>query len=171
MTKRIDSAAKLIRASASTIYRAFATPDSMETWSPPEGMTGRMLAFEFREGGAYRLLLTYEETQHMPGKTSENADVVEVRFVKLVPDESIEQAVTFDSEDPAFSGEMRINWTLEPVPSGTLVTVCYEDVPAGIRPEDHQAGLDSTLTNLAAFAEKRQGSTGKNHRARPRTGC
>jgi uncharacterized protein YndB with AHSA1/START domain len=153
MAKRVDSASKLIRASASAIYQAFATPDATERWLPPRGMTARMLAFAFCEGGRYRMRLTYDEPQHMPGKTAENADEVEVRFVKLVPNERIEQAVIFSSEDSAFSGEMRITWTLESVPGGTLVTVSCEDVPEGIRPEDHQAGLESTLNNLAAFAE------------------
>ena len=154
MAKRVDSGSKLIRASASTIYRAFSTPDAMETWLPPQGMTGSMLAFAFREGGMYRLRLTYREPRHVPGKTSQDADEVEVRFVKLVADERIEQAVKFNSKDSAFSGEMRITWTLESLPSGTLVTVSCEDVPPGIRPEDHQAGLESTLKNLAAFAER-----------------
>lgn len=113
-----------------------------------------MLAFTFREGGTYRMRLTYNEPQHTPGKTSEDADEVEIRFVKLVPHERIEQAVTFESDDPAFSGEMRITWILEPVRTGTLVTVRCEDVPAGIEAEDHQAGLQSTLSNLAAFAER-----------------
>jgi uncharacterized protein YndB with AHSA1/START domain len=126
----------------------------MESWLPPEGMTGTMLDFAFREGGAYRMRLRYKQPQHTPGKTSEDADEVEVRFVKLVPDERIEQAVTFESDDPAFAGEMRITWALEPGPDGTRVTVRCEDVPAGIRPEDHQAGLTSTLNNLAAFVEK-----------------
>jgi uncharacterized protein YndB with AHSA1/START domain len=117
-------------------------------------MTGTMRAFAFHEGGVYRLQLTYNEAQHTPGKTSQDADEVEVRFVKLVPHERIEQAVTFESDDPAFAGEMRITWTLVSAQDGTLVTIRCEDVPAGIRPEDHQAGLTSTLDNLAAFVEK-----------------
>jgi uncharacterized protein YndB with AHSA1/START domain len=155
MSGRVDSAAKLVRASPSAVYRAFATPDAMETWLPPQGMTGRMLEFAFREGGSYRMRLTYNESRHTPGKTSEHADEVEVRFIRLVPDERIEQAVTFSSEDPAFAGEMRIIWTLEPAPNGaTLVSVRCEDVPVGIRHDDHEAGLKSTLENLAAFAER-----------------
>ena len=155
MSKRADAASKLIRAPASAIYEAFATADAMKTWLPPQGMTGAMLAFTFREGGTYRMRLTYNEPQHTPGKTSADADEVEVRFVKLVPYERIEQAVTFESDDPAFSGEMRIAWILNPVQSGTLVTVRCEDVPVGVEAEDHQAGLESTLSNLAAFAERR----------------
>lgn len=153
MSDRVDTASKLVHASASTIYRAFATPGAMEAWLPPEGMTGSMLAFDFREGGSYRMRLTYVDSQHTPGKTSENADEIEVRFIKLVPDERIEQAVAFNSEDPVFSGEMRIMWTFDSVPNGTFVTVRCENVPSGIHVEDHQAGLASTLSNLAAFAE------------------
>lgn len=154
MSKRVDTASRLIRASASTIYQAFATADAMKAWLPPRGMTATMLAFTFREGGMYRMRLTYNEPQHTPGKTSEDADEVEVRFVKLVPHERIEQAVTFESDDAAFSGEMRIAWILEPAQNGTIVTVRCEDVPVGIGAEDHQAGLKSTLSNLAAFVER-----------------
>ena len=63
-------------------------------------MTGRMLAFEFREGGAYRLRLTYNDPHHATGKTSSDADDVDVRFVRLVQGRCIEQAVTFESDDP-----------------------------------------------------------------------
>lgn len=154
ISKRVDTASRLIRASASRIYQAFATADAMEAWLPPEGMAGTMLAFTFHDGGTYRMRLTYKEPQHTPGKTSEDADEVEVRFINLVPHERIEQAVTFESDDPAFAGKMRITWVLESGQDGTLVTVRCDDVPAGIRPEDHQAGLNSTLNNLAAFVEE-----------------
>lgn len=154
MSKRVDTATKLIHASASTIYHAFSTADATCAWLPPRGMTGTMLAFTFNEGGAYRMRLNYDEPQRAPGKTSEDSDEIEVRFIKLVPHERIEQAVTFKSDDPAFSGEMRITWILEAMHDGTLVTVSCEDVPAGIKAEDHQAGLSSTLSNLAAFVER-----------------
>ena len=48
-----------------------------------------MLNFAFREGGAYRMRLTYNEPQHVAGKTSADADEVEGRFVKLVERERI----------------------------------------------------------------------------------
>lgn len=38
-----------------------------------------MMAFSFREGSTYRMRLTFNESQHMPGKTSEDVDEVEVR--------------------------------------------------------------------------------------------
>lgn len=154
MSKRVDTASRLIHASASRIYQAFATADAMKAWLPPRGMTATMLAFTFCEGGMYRMRLTYNEPRHTPGKTSENADEVDVQFIKLVPHERIEQTVTFESDDAAFSGKMQIAWILEPAQNGTIVTVRCEDVPVGIATENHQAGLKSTLSNLATFVER-----------------
>lgn len=65
--------------------------------------------------------LTYDQSLHSPGKTSEDADEVTVTFVMLVPDERIEQAVLFVSEDPAFAGDMRMTWTFAPAQNGTNV--------------------------------------------------
>lgn len=125
----------------------------MERWLPPEGTTGRMLEFDFRDGGSYRMRLSYDDPGRGQGKTSEDADEVAVRFVRLVRDRCIEQSVTFTSDDPAFAGEMRVTWSFEPVEQGTLVSVRCENVPEGIAAEDHEAGLRSSLRNLAAFAE------------------
>jgi uncharacterized protein YndB with AHSA1/START domain len=150
---RIDTAARLIRAPASRIFQAFASPEAMERWLPPAGMTGRMLEFDFRDGGAYRMRLTYTRPGHGRGKTSDDADEVAVRLIKLVTNRRIEQSVAFESEDPTFSGEMRVTWSLDPVEQGTLVSVRCEDIPAGISADDHKAGLESTLRNLSAFVE------------------
>lgn len=150
---RIDKVSRVIHASPSVVYDAFAQPGALERWLPPLGMTGTMLAFDFREGGFYRMLLTYHRPHQAPGKTSEHSDEVEVRFIRLITDKRIEQVVNFNSEDPAFAGEMKITWTFEEVEWGTGVTVCCENVPVGIRPEDHEAGLTSTLENLAVFTE------------------
>jgi uncharacterized protein YndB with AHSA1/START domain len=153
MTTRIDSASRLISASPEVVYRAFAEPGAMERWIPPKDMTGRMLRFDFREGGFYRMRLTYSEPHLAGGKTSEDHDEVEVRLTKLEEGRSIEQEVTFESDDPAFSGTMRMIWTFQSEGNGTFVTVRAENVPEGIRPEDHEAGLASSLANLADFTE------------------
>jgi uncharacterized protein YndB with AHSA1/START domain len=98
--------------------------------------------------------LTYLDPDHSTsGKTSTHADVVQGRFVELVPDERIVQLVEFESEDPALEGAMSITWTLAAVPGGTEVTIVCSNVPEGIRQDDHDAGLRSTLANLAAFTE------------------
>lgn len=127
----------------------------MERWMPPRNMTATMLHFDFQEGGSYRMRLTYKDPEDGRGKTSEDADEVDVRFVRLIDAKQIEQAVTFESDDSAFSGVMRMTWTFEHVENGTRVTIRAEDVPRGIRPEDHQTGMNATLDNLASFLEEK----------------
>jgi uncharacterized protein YndB with AHSA1/START domain len=152
--KRIDSASRVIRASPHDIYQAYMDPQALVSWLPPEGMQGRIDTFDPREGGIYRMALTYEQPDHsVPGKTSEHSDIVGGRFLELVADERIVQLAEFESEDPAFAGAMKMTWTLTAVPGGTEVVILCENVPEGIRQEDHAAGLKSTLENLAAFVE------------------
>lgn len=152
--KRVDSASRIVAAPPSAVYRAFVVPEALAEWLPPKGMTGKVHTFEPREGGTYRMTLTYEDSGSVAtGKSTDNTDVVEGRFLELVPNERIVQSALFESDDPAFAGTMTITWRLKAVPAGTEVTVLCENVPEGIRPEDHDAGLTSTLENLAAFVE------------------
>ena len=153
MTPRVDSASRMISASPMAVYRAFAEPGAIECWLPPGNMTGEMLHFDFREGGSYRMKLTYTGAQEGRGKTSENSDEVEVRLTMLEVGRKIKQEVNFESDDPAFSGVMRMIWAFDPEGQGTRVTIWAENVPEGIRPEDHSAGLNSSLANLAEFVK------------------
>jgi hypothetical protein len=45
--------------------------------------------------------------------------------------------------------------TLTPAAGGTEMSIVCSNVPIGIRESDHQAGMASTLENLAAFTEGR----------------
>lgn len=149
---RIDKASRIIRASPHAIYRAYLDAASIAAWRPPEGMTAEIYAFDPREGGIYRMAFVYAGEGQ--GKSSEKADVFEGRFVELIADRKIVEQIVFESDDPRFSGAMTITTTLTRVPGGTEVVVAAQDVPAGITPEDHQAGMDSSLANLAAFVER-----------------
>ncbi|WP_141589531.1 SRPBCC family protein [Myxococcus sp. AB056] len=152
--KRTDTASRVIAASPEALYRAFVEPEAVATWLPPEGMKGRIHAFEPRAGGMYRMTLSYDNADHTAhGKTSAHEDVVEGLFVELVPNECVVQRFEFESDDPAYAGTMTMTWTLTPVAGGTRVTVTCENVPEGIRQEDHIEGLTSTLANLAAYTE------------------
>ena len=151
--RRIDSAARLIAAPAETIYRVLVDGSAWERWLPPAGMIGRVEIFEPRVGGRYRMVLTYRGDHEKRGKTAEDTDIVEGRFIEFVRDEKVVHAVTFESEDPAFAGDMRMTWSLSPAPAGPKVTITCENVPVGISQADHDVGLRSTLANLATFME------------------
>ena len=151
MTQRIDTATRFMPVSPSAVYRAFSEPGAMKRWLPPGNMIGKMLHFDFREGGSYRMRLTYIDRSQGEGKTTDDADVVEVRLTRIEADRTIEQEVTFQSDDPAFSGVMRMVWTFQPEADGTLVIIRAENVPEGIEPEDHVSGMNSSLEKLADF--------------------
>ena len=87
------------------------------------------------------------------GKTSEREDRFAVRFVELVPPSKIVQAVTFESADQAFAGEMTVIWTFEIADGGTEVTVVCKNIPSGIRPEDNETGSRLSLEQLAKYVE------------------
>ncbi|QNA83292.1 SRPBCC family protein [Sphingomonas sp. So64.6b] len=154
MDIRIDTASRIISASPQTLYHAFLDRDAWLDWLPPEGMTGTIDLFEPWEGGCYLMTLHYDVPHpETPGKASDDSDMVRGRFVALVPDERVVQVVEFESDDPAYAGEMTMTWALAPVAGGTEVRISCENVPSGISPEDHALGLASTLDNLAAFTE------------------
>ncbi len=150
---RTDSASRLLVASPQAIYEALVDPDALVAWLPPGGMSGRFEWFELREGGGYRLVLTYSDSSAGRGKASADTDVVEARFVELIPGERVVQSVDFESDDPAFSGTMTMTWTLAASVEGTRVEIRADDVPRGISAEDHAAGLASSLANLAAYLD------------------
>lgn len=146
---RIDRASRIIKASPHAIYQAFLTPEAIAAWRPPKGMRAHIETFDPREGGLYRMAFVYlGEGQ---GKTSEKADVFEGRFVELTRDRRIVERIEFQSDDPRFAGAMTITTTLAPAPGGTEVAVAAANVPPGISVQDHQAGMASSLENLAAF--------------------
>jgi uncharacterized protein YndB with AHSA1/START domain len=147
---RTDTAVRVITATPDAIYEAFIDPKALAKWLPPAGMSGHIETFEPRPGGHYRMTLTYDDAT-TGGKSGGNADVVEGRFVDLVPGQRVVQQVEFASDDPAFAGIMTMTWSLASVPGGTEVTVTADNVPDGISKQDHADGMASSLANLAAF--------------------
>lgn len=151
--QRIDRSARVIAAPLESIYNALVDPEQLLAWLPPSGMSGTFEHFDGRPGGSYRLVLTYEDSSGAQGKATDDTDVVEARFVEMVPCARVVQAVDFVSEDPDFAGTMTMTWTVSAVESGTQVDVVAENVPDGISAEEHAEGLASSLANLAALLE------------------
>jgi uncharacterized protein YndB with AHSA1/START domain len=117
-------------------------------------MSGRFERFEARPGGSYRMVLTYADASTASGKATADTDVVEARFVDIVPGVRVVHAVDFVSDDPRFVGTMTVTWEITATEDGTRVGVRADDVPVGISADDHAAGLGSSLANLAAHVER-----------------
>lgn len=149
----MDRASLLIHADTDRVFAALIDPEALEKWLPPSGMRGRFESFDMREGGSYRMVLTYDDPSGAPGKTTSDSDVSEVRIVRIVPGELLVQEVDFDSDDPAFTGTMHMEWRLNGGKDGTTVEFEARGVPNGIRAGDHAEGLTSSLSNLARYLE------------------
>jgi uncharacterized protein YndB with AHSA1/START domain len=131
---------RLINAPREAIYRAFTDPAALVVWQAPGEMTGKVHEFDLRVGGGYRMSLFYPATEEgMRGKTAAREDRYTARFVELAP-RRIAQAIAFETADPAVAG-------------GTEVTIAFENIPAGVRPEDNDAGTRSSLEKLARYVE------------------
>lgn len=90
-----------INAPRAVVYREVEVPD---------GMTCHVHAFDAREGGSFRISLTYDAPIRI-GKTTAHTDTYHGCFVKLMPNEQIVEVDEFETEDPALRGEMTITIT------------------------------------------------------------
>ena len=117
-------------------------------------MTAQFEAFDARPGGVYRMVLAYDDPSST-GKSGEATDVVDGTFVELTPAVRVVQAVVFDSYDPAFAGTMTMTWELHAVGDATEVVFRADDVPDGIAVDDHAAGMNASLDNLARYLADR----------------
>lgn len=148
----------IIKAPCEVVYSAFLDPEAVASWLPPEGMKGHIHTFEPREGGKFRMSLTYlDRPDTSRGKTTEDTDTFEGRFVQLLPNKKIVWAVEFASDQRDFTGEMKVTWQLADAGGRegvTEVTVLCEDIPTGISLEDNEMGSRSSLKKLAAFIKR-----------------
>lgn len=142
----------VIPAAQEALYQAFTDPMALEAWQAPGEMTGKVHGFDLRVGGGYEMSLFYPENdQEAVGKSGEREDRFTTRFVELSPPGRIVQVVTFASDDPAFAGEMTMTISLEERESGTEVSIAYEGIPSGIRPEDNELGTRLSLEKLGRY--------------------
>lgn len=145
VTRRID-------APPAAVYRALLDPDAVQRWMVPDGMTSEVHEFDVREGGRFRISLTYDERTDT-GKTTEQTDSFHGRFVSLVPDTEVVQAIEFETDDPTLQGEMTVTYTLTPADGGTELTGLHEGVPPSVAPEDNELGWTMSLGKLATLVQ------------------
>lgn len=150
---RTDTGSRLIAASAEALYDAHLNAQAVAAWRPPSGMKAEIYRFDPRVGGGYRMAFVYEDAA-IAGKSGDNADVFEAEYLDLVLGRLIVERVTFQSDDPAFAEPMTVTTTFTPEAGGTRVTSTLENVSSAISEADHQAGIASSLENLARFIAK-----------------
>jgi uncharacterized protein YndB with AHSA1/START domain len=150
---RTDRVSRVIDAPVARVFNALMDRDALERWLPPHGMTATFERFDPTPGGSYRLVLTYADPTAARGKSSADSDIVEARYVDIVPNDRVIQAVDFVSDDPSFAGTMTMTWAVRAVDGRSRVEITADNVPDGISADDHAAGLTSSLDNLARYVE------------------
>ena len=142
-----------IRAPRAKVYAALIDADAIAKWKVPTGMTSYVHAFEAREGGTFRISITYD-AQTGTGKTDAYTDTYHGHFVQLVPNERVIEVDEFETADPAMRGEMTITITLsDSDDGGTNLIAVHDSVPPGVSAADNEAGWQSALARLAALVE------------------
>jgi uncharacterized protein YndB with AHSA1/START domain len=134
-----------VNAPAASVYRALLDPCTVQAWMVPTGMTSHVHTFDAREGGAFRISLTYDAP----------TDTYHGRFVKLMPNERVVEVVEFEMDDPGLRGEMTITFALTEADGDADILAVHDGLPPGLSSADNETGWRMSLAKLAALVEGR----------------
>jgi uncharacterized protein YndB with AHSA1/START domain len=144
-----------VNAPRAAVYRALIDAHAVATWMVPDGMTSYVHEFDAREGGAFRISLSYDAPTGT-GKTTAHTDTYHGRFVKLVPHEQVVEVMEFETDDASIRGEMTVTFTLTEADGGTNLFAIHDNVPPGVSPADNETGWRMSLEKLARLVEADQ---------------
>ena len=143
---------QLIHAPRERVYDALVDPSAVSRWKFPHGMTCHVHEFDAR--GGHREDLVDVRGEGSSGKRRRGrTDTYRGRFVRLLPNELVVEADEFETDDPAFRGEMMITITLADADEGTELLAVHDGLPDGVSPADNEAGRREALARLAALVE------------------
>jgi uncharacterized protein YndB with AHSA1/START domain len=160
MGSNVTQAIRHVRAPRAAVYRALLDAQAVTTWMVPDGMSSQVHEFDAREGGRFRISLTYD-TPTETGKTTAHTDTYHGRFTKLVPDALVVEEMEFETDDPAMRGVMRVTYTLAEADGGTDLVAVHDNLPPGISPADNELGWRMSLDKLVALVETARSSDSK----------
>src|SRR5690606_4198394 len=123
--------------------KAFTDKSALERWLPPYGFTGTIHEIDARVGGGYKMSFTNFGTGSSHSFT--------VKYVELVPNETIRHTDRFDDEN--LPGEMVVTINLKTVMGGTVVSIVQEGIPTVIPTEMCYLGWQESLEQLAKLVE------------------
>lgn len=142
-----------VRAPRSAVYRALLDPAAVAEWRVPAGMASQVHEFDAREGGRFRVSLTYDDS-HSVGKSGAHTDTYHGRFVQLVPGERVVEELEFESADPALHGVITMTTVLTDADGGTDVVVVHDGLPDAVPSADNETGTRMALDSLAELVER-----------------
>ncbi|MFJ2719341.1 SRPBCC family protein [Streptomyces sp. NPDC087437] len=141
-----------VQASPAAVYRALTDPDAVGGWRVPDGMTAQVHTFDAREGGTFRVSLSYDEPGGR-GKSGAHTDTYRGHFARLVPDRLVVEVLAFETDEDALHGTMTMTTSLAEVDGGTEVVIVHEGIPDEVPRADNELGTRMALDNLARLVE------------------
>lgn len=141
-----------INAPRAAVYRALIDSRAVAAWMVPDGMTSEVHEFNAREGGTFRISLTYDDPARS-GKSGSHTDTYHGRFTRLIQDERVIETTEFETSDPSMQGEMTSTFTLTDADGGTNVHAVHDNLPPGLSPQDNEKGWRMALDKLAKLVE------------------
>ncbi len=138
-----------VSAPRSAVYRALLDAAAIAKWRVPAGMSSRVHEFDAREGGSFRVSLTYDAPTDT-GKSALRTGTYHGHFVKLVPNEQVVEVFEFEIADPELRGQMTT--PLTEAAGGTDVLVVHEGIPGKVPVAGNETGTRMALANLAKLA-------------------
>ncbi|MEV6057327.1 SRPBCC domain-containing protein [Streptomyces sp. NPDC052107] len=141
-----------VQAPPHAVYRALTDADAIAAWRFPAGMTARVHTFDAREGGTFRVSLTYDDAS-ATGKSGGHTDTYHGHFARLVPDALVVEVFEFETDDDSVRGTMTMTTTLTAADRGTDVEILHEGIPDEVPREDNELGTRMALDNLARLVE------------------
>jgi uncharacterized protein YndB with AHSA1/START domain len=141
-----------VAAPPSAVYQALLDPGAVAQWRVPAGMTSQVHEFDPREGGRFRVSLSYN-APGQAGKSAERTDTYHGHFARLVPNARVVEVLQFETDDPALSAEMTMSTTLTEAADGTDVLVVHEGIPDQVPVADNELGTRMALDSLARLVE------------------
>jgi uncharacterized protein YndB with AHSA1/START domain len=142
-----------VRAPRSAVYRALLHADAIAKWRVPDGMRSEVHEFDPREGGYFRVSLTYDSPAGV-GKTSGRTDTYHGRFVRLAPNEQVVEQFEFETDDQAMATPITMTTTLTDADGGgTDVEILHEGMPDAVPAADNELGTRMALEKLARLVE------------------
>ncbi len=136
----------------SAVYQALLDAGALAKWRVPAGMSSEVHEFDAREGGTFRISLSYDAPAST-GKSASRTDTYHGHFARLVPDEQVVEVLEFETADPELRGQMTMTTTLTEAAGGTDVRVVHEGIPDKIPVADNETGTRMALANLARLVE------------------
>lgn len=149
-----------IAAPPAAVYRALVDPDAIPRWKVPQDMTCVVHEFDAREGGRFRISLTYDSPEPA-GKTNTHTDTYHGRFVRLMPGWLVVEVDEFETEDPGMRGEMQITISLSESDGGTHLVAVHDRLPPALDRAQNEQGWRESLERLAALVEPQRAPTGE----------